>query len=51
MYEYRVEKCMLKEAEELMNSFAQDGWRVISAVPTFQGFGYDFIIIFERASF
>lgn len=30
MFEYRVEKCAVRNAEAEMNRMAADGWRVVS---------------------
>lgn len=32
MYEYKVINVKVKDAEEIMNAFAKEGWRVISII-------------------
>ncbi len=47
MKTYKVETCKVKDAEELMNSLAIQGWKVISIMPN-QAVGYGMVIIFEK---
>ena len=47
MYEYKVEVCKVKEAANLMNELAKEGWRVISASPN-EAMGFGLVIVFER---
>lgn len=47
MAEYKVETCTVAEAEDLMNEYAEDGWRVKAVTPNiFKGYGV--IITFEK---
>lgn len=47
MFEYKVEKLNVKEAEEEMNRLAQSGWRVVAVSPNLAR-GYGVIVTFER---
>jgi hypothetical protein len=47
VFEYRVEIYAVREAEEKMNRFGADGWRVI-AVTSNPAMGYEIIVTFER---
>lgn len=47
MYEYKVEIYKVKEAEESMNRFASEGWRVITVSPN-MGVGYGLVVTYER---
>ena len=47
MYEYKVEKSLVNEAERQMNALAKEGWRVIAVSPNV-AFGYGVVITFER---
>ena len=48
MLEYRVEKLLVKKAEERMNELAREGWRVISVTPNLAR-GYGLVVVLERA--
>lgn len=47
MYEYKIEKSKVDEAESVMNEYAKDGWRVVTVSPNIAR-GYGVIITFER---
>ena len=47
MFEYRVEKYAVREAEAEMNRMAADGWRVIAVCPN-QARCFGVIVTFER---
>lgn len=47
MYEYKVEKCKVNDAEALMNRLGKDGWRVIAVTPNI-AMGYGLIITLAR---
>lgn len=34
MKTYKVECCSVKQSEDVMNSYAKNGWYVISVIPT-----------------
>ncbi len=44
---YKVETCKVKEAEQLMNNLAIQGWKVISVMPN-NAVGFGLVIIFEK---
>ena len=46
MFEYRVEKCAVRNAETEMNRMAADGWRVISVCYNMAAYGI--IVTYER---
>ena len=46
MFEYRVEKCAIRNAEAEMNRVAADGWRVVSVC--YNMATYCIIITYER---
>ena len=46
MYEYRVEKYYVRNAEREMNRMAADGWRVISVCYNMAAYGI--IVTYER---
>ena len=46
MFEYRVEKCAVRNAEAEMNRMAADGWRVISVCYNMATYGI--IVTYER---
>ncbi len=47
MFEYRVEKLLVNQAEARMNELAREGWRVISATPNLAR-GYGLVVVLER---
>lgn len=47
MYEYKVIKVRVDNAEDEMNKLANDGWRVINASPNIAA-GYGLVVVFER---
>ncbi len=47
MFEYKVEKYKIKNAEESMNNLAKEGWRVISVSPN-EALGFGIIVTYER---
>lgn len=47
MYEYKVEKSAVKNAEKLMNELAKEGYRVV-AVNSNIAKGFGMVITFER---
>jgi len=47
MFEYRIEKYTVREAEEKMNRLAADGWRVVAVCPN-QARCFGIIVTFER---
>ena len=47
MYEYKVISTNVKEAEEVMNKYAKDGFRVIAVSPNIAK-GYGIVITLER---
>ena len=47
MYEYKVIKSSVNAAEEVMNKYAEEGWRVIEVSPNV-AMGMGIIITFER---
>jgi hypothetical protein len=47
MKTYKVEICKVKEAEALMNSLANQGWKVVSTMPN-NAVGYGMVITFEK---
>ena len=47
MFEYRVETCAVRKAEEEMNRMASDGWRVIAVCPNHAA-GFGIIVTYER---
>ena len=46
MFEYRVEKCAVRNAEAEMNRMAADGWRVVAVV--YNQATYGIIVTYER---
>lgn len=46
MFEYRVQKCAVRNAEAEMNRMAADGWRVISVCYNMAAYGI--IVTYER---
>lgn len=46
MKKYKVEICKVKKAEALMNSLANQGWKVVSIMPN-HAVGYGMVITFE----
>ncbi len=46
MYEYRVEKCAVRNAEMEMNRMSADGWRVIAVC--YNGSTGGIIVTYER---
>ena len=47
MFEYKVEIIKVKDAEKVMNQYAEEGWRVIEVSPN-QAMGYGVVVTFER---
>lgn len=47
MYEYKVEKLSVRDAEYVMNSLAKEGWRVITVSPNV-AMSFGIIVTFER---
>lgn len=47
MFEYKVEKYRVRDAEEAINKLAQLGWKVFSVMPDIAA-GYGIIVVFER---
>ena len=47
MFEYRLERYTLREADEKMNRMAADGWRVIAVCPN-QARCFGIIVTYER---
>ena len=47
MFEYRMEKYAVRDAEEKMNRMAADGWRVIAVCPNQAG-SFGIIVTYER---
>lgn len=47
MYQYKVIKSRVDLAEEEMNKFAEDGWRVINVSPNIAK-GYGLVIVLEK---
>lgn len=47
MYQYKVETCKVKYAEQKMNEMAKEGWQVVAVSPDIAA-GYGVIITFER---
>ena len=50
MYEYKVVDVAVKKAQEEMNRWAGEGWRVIAVSPNI-AMGYGLVITFERQAF
>ena len=50
MFEYKVIDVAVKKAEDEMNRWAKDGWRVIAVSPNI-AMGYGLVITFERQDF
>jgi len=46
VFEYRVEKCAVRNAEDEMNRMAADGWRVVAVV--YNQATYGIIVTCER---
>ncbi len=44
---YKVETCKVKDAENLMNDLASQGWKVISIMPN-HSVGFGMVITFEK---
>ncbi len=47
MYEYKIEKSKVDEAEIVMNEYAKENWRVVAVSPNIAR-GYGVIITLER---
>jgi len=47
MYEYKVEVYKVKEAANIMNALAKEGWRVIAVSPDIAA-GYGIVVTYER---
>ena len=47
MYEYKVIKVRVDLAEEEMNKYAKEGWRVINASPNIAR-GYGLVVVLEK---
>ena len=47
MFEYKVVDVAVKKAQEEMNRWAKEGWRVIAVSPNI-AMGYGLVITFER---
>ena len=47
MFEYKVVDVGVKKAQEEMNRWAKEGWRVIAVSPNI-AMGYGLVITFER---
>ena len=47
MFEYKVVDVAVKKAEDEMNRWAKEGWRVIAVSPNI-AMGYGLVIKFER---
>ena len=47
MFEYRVEKCAVRNAEAEMNRMAADGWRVAAVSPNI-AMGHGIVVTYER---
>lgn len=48
MFEYKVEIVKAKDAEELMNKYAKEGWRVIAVSTYMTMTQYNLAVTFER---
>ena len=46
MFEYRVEKCSVRNAEVQMNRMVADGWRVVSVCYNMAVYGL--VVTYER---
>ena len=47
MFEYKVVDVSVKKADDMMNRWAKEGWRVIAVSPNIAA-GYGLVITFER---
>lgn len=47
MYEYKVLILKVKECEEIFNSLAKEGWRLVAMVPN-NAMGYGVVATLER---
>ncbi len=50
MYEYKVIDVPVKKAQEEMNRWAKEGWRVIAVSPNI-AMGYGLVITFEKQDY
>ncbi len=50
MFEYKVVDVSVKKAEDEMNRWAKEGWRVIAVSPNIAA-GYGVVITLERQTF
>ena len=46
-YKYKVVKAGVNDAQDVMNEYAQKGWRVITVSPNI-AMGYGVVITFEK---
>lgn len=50
LFEYKVIDVSVKKAQEEMNRWAREGWRVIAVSPNI-AMGYGLVITFEKQAF
>lgn len=47
MYEYKVLTVTVKESEKVLNQFAKEGWRLVTASPN-AAMGFGLVVTMER---